>query len=188
MMQKQHQPMRDVIDVFSADCPLCEDATETIRHAVQSCGCTVRERPWEEGSQQVCYSQGGAHPIPSIVAGGRVVFNGVPDPEDAQALIQSLRVNDGVQRGRPVALMYDGQPIQAYEGETIAAALLALHQRQLRRTIRRDDPRGVFCNMGVCFDCLMQIDGRPNVQACLTPVRDGMSVETQRGSGTWGSE
>lgn len=183
MTQKQ-KPMANVIEVFSANCPLCEDAMRTVKDTVQSCGCTVRERPWEEGPQQVQYSEGGAYPVPSISVGGRVVFKGVPEPEDAQSLRRSMRVTDAAGRGRRVEFTYDGQPVQAYEGETVAAALLALHQRTLRYTSRRGEPRGLFCGMGVCFDCLMQIDGRPNVQACMTPVREGMRVETQRGSGT----
>jgi predicted molibdopterin-dependent oxidoreductase YjgC len=87
-------------------------------------------------------------------------------------------MND-VRRGRPLRFSVNGQEVEAYEGETVAAALLAADQVVLRRTVRRDEPRGFFCGMGVCFDCLVSIDGRPNQQACLTPVIDGMQVELQ---------
>ncbi|MEX0713895.1 MAG: (2Fe-2S)-binding protein [Pirellulales bacterium] len=80
---------------------------------------------------------------------------------------------------------FDGQSIQAYDGETIAAALLAAGVRALRTTAGRREPRGVFCNMGACFDCLVQVDGRSNIQACLTPVREGMRVESQQIEGDW---
>lgn len=88
---------------------------------------------------------------------------------------------------RRVRLLVDGEPLEAREGESVAAALLAAGRRELRRTNRRDEARGLFCGMGVCFDCLMRIDGRPNVQACLVPVAEGMRVETQRGLGEWRS-
>lgn len=188
MTSSSDESKQITIEFYSADCPICEDATEIAKDAVQSCGCTVRVRPWEEGPQHVRYSEGGAYPVPSIAVGGRVVCDGVPLPDDAQALRRSLRTNEGLRRGRRVVFTYDGEPIEAYEGETVAAALLALEQRTLRRTSRRGEPRGVFCGMGVCFDCLMQIDGRPNVQACVTPVREGMRVETQQGNGTWNGQ
>ncbi|MEX2558522.1 MAG: (2Fe-2S)-binding protein, partial [Pirellulales bacterium] len=96
-----------------------------------------------------------------------------------------LRIAGGAGRGRPVGFTFDGQNVQAFDGETIAAALLAAGLRALRTTARRREPRGVFCNMGACFDCLVQVDGRRNVQACLTPVREGMRVETQQIEGDW---
>ncbi len=88
---------------------------------------------------------------------------------------------------RQVRLWLDGKPLEAREGESVAAALLAAGRSVLRRTGRRNEARGLFCGVGVCFDCLMQIDGRPNVQACLEPVADGMRVETQVGAGEWRS-
>jgi predicted molibdopterin-dependent oxidoreductase YjgC len=87
--------------------------------------------------------------------------------------------------GRPLHFTFDGREVLAYEGETVAAALLAAGQRVLRLTGRRGEPRGLFCGMGVCFDCLVQVDGRPNVRACQTPAAEGLRVETQRGSGSW---
>ena len=86
-------------------------------------------------------------------------------------------------RGATVSFTLDGQPAIAFDGESIAAAMLAGGHRTMRRTARRNDPRGVFCGIGDCYDCLVQVDGRPNVQACLTPVVDGMRIETQQGSG-----
>jgi predicted molibdopterin-dependent oxidoreductase YjgC len=86
--------------------------------------------------------------------------------------------------GRSLHFTFDGQPLQAREGQTVAAALLAAGRRTLRRTSRRGEPRGVFCGMGVCFDCLVQIDGRPNVRACQAVLAEGMRVETQLGHGS----
>jgi predicted molibdopterin-dependent oxidoreductase YjgC len=82
---------------------------------------------------------------------------------------------------RRVRLLLDGEPLEAREGETVASALLAAERVVLRRTRRRGEPRGAFCGMGVCFDCLIEIDGRPNLQACLVPVAEGMRIRTGDG-------
>jgi hypothetical protein len=58
----------------------------------------------------------------------------------------------------------------------VAAALTAAGVRAWRTTRRQERPRGLFCGIGVCFDCLLTIDGRPAQRACLVPVRDGMIV------------
>jgi predicted molibdopterin-dependent oxidoreductase YjgC len=86
---------------------------------------------------------------------------------------------------RNVRISLDGHPLSARESQTVAAALLASGRRLLRRTARLGEPRGLFCGMGICFDCVMQIDGRPNVRSCQALVRDGMQVVTQVGDGAW---
>jgi predicted molibdopterin-dependent oxidoreductase YjgC len=74
-----------------------------------------------------------------------------------------------------VRIEVDGMPLEAREGDSVASALLAAGRRALRKG-PDDAPRGVFCGIGACFDCLVTIDGRPGQRACLAPVRDGMSV------------
>ena len=91
----------------------------------------------------------------------------------------------GVERGRALGILVDGAEVRAYEGESIAAALVASGHRFTRWTAQTGEPRGYFCGMGVCQDCLVTVDGLPNVRACVTPVRDGMRVESQRGLGDW---
>lgn len=71
----------------------------------------------------------------------------------------------------------DGEPALAYPGETVAAVLLASGQQTFRHTAE-GAPRGLFCGMGVCFDCLVTVDGQPDVRACMTTVQPGMVVET----------
>jgi hypothetical protein len=92
-------------------------------------------------------------------------------------------VKAGVERGRPIGFFFDGEPIAAFEGETVAAALLAAGRRTLRTTVVAGTPRGIFCGMGVCFDCLVVIDGEPSRRACVTFATEGMRVETQIGLG-----
>jgi predicted molibdopterin-dependent oxidoreductase YjgC len=89
-----------------------------------------------------------------------------------------MRIEAETQRGQAVTITVDGVPLQAYLGETIAGALLANGQRAWRRT-ENGKPRGLFCGMGICFDCLVTVDGVSNVRACITPVSDGMVIETE---------
>lgn len=79
--------------------------------------------------------------------------------------------------GTPVHLSFDGREIEALSGETIAAALAAADIVAVRQA-RSGAPRGPFCGMGVCFDCLVTVDGRPNQRACLTKVSAGMDVRS----------
>jgi predicted molibdopterin-dependent oxidoreductase YjgC len=93
-----------------------------------------------------------------------------------------LELTHGLERGVPVGLTLDGRPVTAYAGESVAALLLAEGITATRVT-RDGEPRGVYCGMGVCFDCLVVVDGVPNTRACVTWVRDGMTVERQAGFG-----
>ena len=81
----------------------------------------------------------------------------------------------------PVAITVDGKPVQARAGDTVAAALLAAGLDRCRTTPVTGAPRAPYCLMGVCFDCLVTIDGVGSRQGCLVPVREGMMVETQIG-------
>jgi predicted molibdopterin-dependent oxidoreductase YjgC len=81
-----------------------------------------------------------------------------------------------------VTFTFDGIPIAASAGDSVAAALLAAGIRSCRMTPVSGAPRGPYCMMGVCFECLVRIDGVGNRQGCLVPVQDGMKVETQKGS------
>jgi len=89
--------------------------------------------------------------------------------------------------GRPITLVVDGKPVPAYEGEPVAAALTAAGYRVFHYSTKRHEPRGMFCALGRCTDCIMIVDGQPNVRTCVTPARDGMVIETQIGVGHWSS-
>lgn len=81
-----------------------------------------------------------------------------------------------------IEFTYDGEKIDAITGQSVAAALLAANQRTLRKTRFNNNDRGVFCGIGVCFDCLVVIDGITNQRACLIEAKPGMKVQTQVGS------
>ncbi len=81
-----------------------------------------------------------------------------------------------------VAIVIDGRPCTARVGDSVAAAMLAAGRLGCRTMAMTGAPRGAYCMMGVCFDCLVVIDGRQNQQGCLVPVADGMEIETQQGA------
>ena len=93
-----------------------------------------------------------------------------------------LPVPRGVERGQAARITLDGRPVTAHVGESVAAVLLA-DGRLTFRTTADGEPRGLYCGMGVCFDCLVVVDGVPNTRSCVTWVRDGMTVACQDGFG-----
>ena len=80
-----------------------------------------------------------------------------------------------------VTVQIDGLSMIAEAGESVAAVLLRLPDGWSRKTPVSESPRAPFCMMGVCFECLVEIDGQGSVQACMTPVRDGMRIARPSG-------
>ena len=85
------------------------------------------------------------------------------------------------QKGPLVTFTLDGKEMKGYEGEPIAAALRAAGVMTHRHTSTLDMPRGIFCAIGRCTDCVMIVDGKPNIRTCVTPLQEGMKVQTQYG-------
>ncbi len=85
--------------------------------------------------------------------------------------------------GRKVAFAFEGHKLSGLEGEPIAAALMASGIRALRRTKLHDQPRGVFCAIGLCTDCMVVVNGIPNIRACVTPLEAGMEIKMHRPEG-----
>lgn len=85
------------------------------------------------------------------------------------------------EKGRLVKFYLDGKETQGYEGEPIAAALKASGVMIHRYTKKQHKPRGIFCAIGRCTDCVMIVDGVPNVRTCITSLAEGMKVQTQYG-------
>lgn len=83
----------------------------------------------------------------------------------------------------PLEFQFDGTPVPAVPGQSIGAALIAAGRRSWRRTRFAGEPRGIFCGIGVCFDCLVTVNDRPNRRACLVTAQDGDQVTTQNGAG-----
>lgn len=85
------------------------------------------------------------------------------------------------EKGKLVDFTFDGETLQGYEGEPIAAALMAAGVKVHRHTRKKGLPRGVFCAIGRCTDCVMVVDGEINVRTCITPLKAGMVIQTQDG-------
>lgn len=89
---------------------------------------------------------------------------------------------DADMRAAPVTIVIGERRVECRVGDTVASALFAAGELECRDTPVRGVPRGPFCMMGVCYDCLVTIDGKPNQQGCMTVVRAGMRIERQAGA------
>lgn len=88
---------------------------------------------------------------------------------------------EGYNKGKEVTFSLDGKELIGYEGESIAAALKAAGVMVHRYTAKQHKPRGIFCAIGRCTDCVMIVNGEPNVRTCITPLEEGMVIQTQYG-------
>jgi len=86
------------------------------------------------------------------------------------------------QRARAVHFTFEGEVLTANSGDSVAAALLGAGIGHSRTTPKTGTARAPYCMMGVCFECLIEIDGVANRQGCLVEVRDGMAVRRQQGA------
>ena len=84
-----------------------------------------------------------------------------------------------VERGQQISVNVNGQLVIAFEGESVAGVLLAQGIRTFRHTAKTGQGRGLYCGMGICYDCLVTVDGVANVRACMTPVAQGMAIGTK---------
>jgi|SRR5581483_4400484 len=98
----------------------------------------------------------------------------VPESNDEDG----FRLTHGVVRGAPFRIYVDNRPTIAYPGETVAGVLFAAGRRPLRRTGLEGAPRGVYCGMGVCFDCLVTVNGETRQRACTIPAEPEMQIRT----------
>lgn len=91
--------------------------------------------------------------------------------------MDDLRIGT-IKRKERVKLLVNGNEIPAYKGETILAALMAAGIKTLKRSPLNNDPRGALCGMGVCFECMVTVNGIPNIRSCMTEVENNMEIET----------
>ncbi len=89
-----------------------------------------------------------------------------------------------IDRSQELTITYDGKPVHAYAGDTIASALYASGRRIFSRSFKYHRPRGLQCCSGHCANCQMTVDGQPNVRVCITPVREGAVVSGQNFMGS----
>jgi len=92
------------------------------------------------------------------------------------------------EKGKKVQFTFDGHTLEGFEGEPVAVALRSNGVLVHRYTTKRNEPRGVFCAIGRCTDCIMVVDDVPNVRTCVEPLKAGMVIQTQFGKGPEMSE
>jgi sarcosine oxidase subunit alpha len=95
-------------------------------------------------------------------------------------MIEETSTRIPTKRGRRLHVFVNNQPVEAYAGETAAAVLITSGHRNLGPPEQSAIPGSLFCGMGVCYSCLVTIDGVPNIRACVTPVAEGMTIMTGR--------
>lgn len=91
-----------------------------------------------------------------------------------------LEANSEIKRGASIEISINGEKIKAHKGESVAAVMMVEGYGAMRTTLV-GDKRGIFCGMGVCFDCLVVVNKTPNTRACMTWVEEGMVISTQNG-------
>ena len=92
--------------------------------------------------------------------------------------IEQHPILGSLEKRRTIDFKFDGVSYQGNEGETIAASLLANGIRTLRHHEEKGTPRGIYCNIGHCYECRVKVDDTPGVRACLTTINDGMNVSS----------
>ena len=90
--------------------------------------------------------------------------------------MDELRIG-AIKRNEKVTLLVNGKKIIAYKGETLLAALIAAGYKSLKASPLKGEARGALCGMGVCFECIVTVNGEPNIRSCMTEVEDNMTVE-----------
>ena len=86
-----------------------------------------------------------------------------------------------IETQKTLVFTFDGRPLEAERGDSVAAALLAAGIGAVRHNVAGGEPRAPYCMMGICFDCLVTIDGIANRQGCQVEVTEGMKVQSQQG-------
>lgn len=116
-----------------------------------------------------------------IIALYKCIDHCYSDKEEGIMRISEHPILGEPKKGEKVNFYYNGKEVEGYEGEPIAAALMNAGVWAHRYTRKKKEPRGIFCAIGRCTDCVMVVDGEINVRTCITPLRAGMKVETQVG-------
>jgi aerobic-type carbon monoxide dehydrogenase small subunit (CoxS/CutS family) len=88
----------------------------------------------------------------------------------------------GVRKGDSFTVHVDGAEVTAYDGDSVAAVLVRTGRVSWRRTRHGDRPRGLFCGIGACQDCLVTVDGVEGVRACVAPAAVGAEIRTSEGA------
>jgi len=92
--------------------------------------------------------------------------------------IKEHPVLESLDLGKAISFEFDGKTYEGYENDTIASALLANGVRTIRRHEETGNPRGIYCNIGHCYECRCTVNDVSNVRACLTPIEENMVIQS----------
>ncbi len=98
------------------------------------------------------------------------------------ALFRSLHTNQDDTKQQTVSFEFEGRALTAPKGVTVAAALMQNQVLHFRDSPVSGEPRAPYCQMGICFECLVQIDGVQNRQSCMITIEEGMQIRMQHGT------
>lgn len=87
------------------------------------------------------------------------------------------------EKGKQIQFTFDGKTMEGFEDEPIAVALRSNGVMIHRHTTKKNEPRGIFCAIGRCTDCIMVVNGIPNIRTCVEQLKEGMVIQTQMGIG-----
>ena len=88
------------------------------------------------------------------------------------------RIKD-IKRGTPFTIQVDDELLVAYQGETLATVILSSGRKTMRRTLKNNEPRGFYCGMGICNECLVKLEDGSRVRACQTLAKPSMKIRTE---------
>jgi len=106
----------------------------------------------------------------------------------AEMRIREHQILNALDESKTVKIFFENKPITALENEPIASALINAGIKVFRKTHKERQSRSIFCGIGRCTDCVMIVNGNPNVRTCVTRVEEGMTIEQQVGMGKWNEE
>src|SRR5207248_247643 len=113
------------------------------------------------------------------VVPGRARYAHERGSEDVRRMRLAPRAGEHIDRSRPLTFSFGDESVEAFAGDTIGSALFASGRRIFSRSFKYHRPRGLLCCSGACPNCLMEVNGVPNVRVCVEPVRAGTSVRAQ---------
>jgi len=90
-------------------------------------------------------------------------------------IMDDLRIGN-IHRNREITFSVNGNEVSAFKGETLLAALIAAGYKHTKNSPLGKQPRGGLCGMGVCFECIVTVNGQPNIRSCMTEVDENMAV------------
>lgn len=165
----------DLGDILMGNIPLHRKDDEIIVYSIG--GMPVEDVAWGTMVYRNALKKGIGHKAEALGCPA----DGINKTGGADMRIQEHPILGTYEKGQLVSFTFDGKTLEGYAGEPIAMALKNAGVMVHRYTRKEHKPRGIFCAIGRCTDCVMVVNGQPNVRTCITPLEEGMEIRTQYG-------